>query len=168
MPDWVGDAATGFHASQFPRPHFQPMPHFLGCNGILCIAEHDNIVYNKYSLVLYPKFFVDSSNMREILPFIQENRSGAPWPHRLLRALLVAGLVAAFGLAGSALSEYRLLHAVAALPDTASVQVLTLDCPTATASAQTGPEVIAAGDTLTAPFPLTLQGFRCTITLTPD
>jgi aminoglycoside phosphotransferase family enzyme/predicted kinase len=90
-----------------------------------------------------------------------------PWIDRLLRLLMVAGVVAALGLAGSAFSEYRQLYAVAGLPDSQSVQPLSLNCPQAAwVSESSG--VTLPDDSLTPRAPLVLQGLRCSTSLTPD
>ena len=101
---------------------------------------------------------------REIL---RHSASHNMWTGRLLRLLMVAGVVAALGLAGSAFSEYRQLYAVSGLPDSQSVQPFPLDCPQATRMLE-GPHVALPADALTPRAPLILQGFRCATSLTPD
>ena len=94
------------------------------------------------------------------------NRS--PWANAVLRLLAVFALVAALALAGTAVAEYRVLHAVTMLPEAGYEKVLSLECP----ELAIGEEDTAGAATSTknaGSFAnLRLAGFSCAIPLTPD
>ncbi len=106
--------------------------------------------------------------MRELKQHIQRSRSQSPWIDSLLRLLMVAVLAVALGLVGTAFAEYRLLYAVASLPQTEDAAALNLDCPAASGGAATLPESALPYVVATPPVPLTLRGFRCSLPPYPD
>ena len=94
-----------------------------------------------------------------------------------IRILMAATVVLAMGVVGTALSEYRLLQAVAHLPGVSYERVVSTECAADAATGTT--QASEATDTTTsyagsAPYSgdawglSSLAGFRCTIPLTPD
>ena len=106
--------------------------------------------------------------MRELKRYIQRSRSKSPWIDSLLRLLMVAVLALALGLVGTAFAEYRLLYAVASLPQAEDATALNLDCPAASGGAAKPSESAQPSEVATPPVPLTLRGFRCSLPPYPD
>lgn len=81
---------------------------------------------------------------------------------------MVAVLAVVFALVGTAFAEYRLLYAVASLPQTESGTTLSLNCSAAPGEGSGIRESALRDDAATPQVPLMLQGLRCSIPLYPD
>ncbi len=106
--------------------------------------------------------------MQDYKANFRQNWINLPWARGALRLLMVLALVAVMGLAGNSISEFRLYQAIAAVPAAQSEPVLDLDCASAPARASVEPAPDQPGRFAASPASLMLQGFRCTIPLTPD
>ena len=88
------------------------------------------------------------------------------------RIAMVVTLFLVFGLAASALYEYRLLQAVAHLPAVRYEKVLSTECPNTEAAPatvqETMPDAESPPDSGDAFRPPLLPGLRCSVPLTPD
>ena len=67
--------------------------------------------------------------MFAIVRGIRKSRNDGTGANTALRLLAVLALVAALALVGSAVAEYRVLHAVTRLPEMGYEGVLSLECP---------------------------------------
>ena len=106
--------------------------------------------------------------MFAIVRGIRKSRNDGPGANTALRLLAVLALVVALALVGSAVAEYRVLHAVTRLPEMGYGRVLSLECPNFPVGEESGAGTLTSAEhseTLTKPK---LAGFWCAIPLTPD
>ncbi|MDE2938790.1 MAG: hypothetical protein OXR67_07695 [Chloroflexota bacterium] len=106
--------------------------------------------------------------MQEIREVIRHSKSHSPWVDRLLRLLMIAVLAVVFALAGTAFAEYRVLYAVASLPQTEGGTTLNLDCSAVPGEGSGITELALRDDAAIPRVPMILQGLRCSIPLYPD
>ena len=92
----------------------------------------------------------------------------SPRANAVLRLLTVLALVAALALVGSAIAEYRVLHAVTRLPGAGYERVLSLECPDYPVRAEGSAVMPTPPETAGSLAKPRLAGFWCAIPLTPD
>ena len=106
--------------------------------------------------------------MFAIVRGIRKSRNDGTGANTVLRLLVVLALVAALSLVGSAVAEYRVLHAVTRLPETGYEGVLSLECPHFPVGEKSGAGTLTSAENVERFAKPRLAGFWCAIPLTPD
>lgn len=106
--------------------------------------------------------------MFAIVRGIRKRRNDGTGANTALRLLAVLALVAALALVGSAVAEYRVLHAVTRLPEMGYEGVLSLECPDFSVGEESGAGTLTSAENVESLAKPRLAGFWCAIPLTPD
>ena len=99
---------------------------------------------------------------------IRRGGNYSAWANAVLRLLAVLALVAVLALAGTAVAEYRVLHAVTKLPEVGYERVLSLECPVLAIREEDSAGASTSAENAGSFAKPRLAGFSCAIPLTPD